>query len=281
MKLDDRDIVCQRDFSPLSAAELMAEIELYTDIALNSPLRDSDPEEILGPARALLARAEAAEADTADAEDLLEETESELSRFMDNLIAVVGDRVIVGDEVQFSAIVEAVTALLARAEAAEAEAGQLRDELAAMTERVTFARRSASLAENALETARSRWDEAERREKSIFDSAMGIADQRDTLATRVAELEAALDAERAAWQWRPVTEDWPHYHDRVVIAHWGGTWAQFARRVQSDDGEDEWLLDDGRKFDFESASVALLTSPPPLPHWMPLPSHPDGREFLL
>lgn len=67
MKLDDRDIVCQRDFSPLSAAELMAEIELYTDIALNSPLRDSDPEEILGPARALLARAEAAEADTADA----------------------------------------------------------------------------------------------------------------------------------------------------------------------------------------------------------------------
>ena len=144
MKLDDRDIVCQRDFSPLSAAELMAEIELYTDIALNSPLRDSDPEEILGPARALLARAEAA----------------------------------------------------------EAEAGQLRDELAAMTERVTFARRSASLAENALETARSRWDEAERREKSIFDSAMGIADQRDTLATRVAELEAASDAQG----WRPVTE---------------------------------------------------------------------------
>lgn len=147
MKLDDRDIVCQRDFSPLSAAELMAEIELYTDIALNSPLRDSDPEEILGPARALLARAEAA----------------------------------------------------------EAEAGQLRDELAAMTERVTFARRSASLAENALETARSRWDEAERREKSIFDSAMGIADQRDTLATRVAELEAAL----AGQQWRPGSETPP------------------------------------------------------------------------
>lgn len=77
---------------------------------------------------------------------------------------------------------------------------------------------------------------------------------------RLVELEAAQ-------QWRPVTEDWPHYHDRVVIAHWGDTWAQFARRVQSDDGEDEWLLDDGRKFDFESASVvALLTSPPPLPH---------------
>lgn len=69
--------------------------------------------------RAALARAEAAEADTADAEDLLEETESELSRFMDNLIAVVGD------EVQFSAIVEAVTALRTRAEAAEARTEEL------------------------------------------------------------------------------------------------------------------------------------------------------------
>lgn len=87
----------------------------------------------------------------------------------------------------------------------------------------------------------------------------------DVALDRVGELQAELAAHRAAHRWRPVTEDWPHYHDRVVIAHWGGTWAQFARRVQSDDGEDEWLLDDGRKFDFESASVALLTSPPPLP----------------
>ena len=96
-----------------------------------------------------------------------------------------------------------------------------------------------------------------------------LAELEEALAAanrRVAMVNAAIAAERAAWQWRPVTEDWPHYHDRVVIAHWGGTWAQFARRVQSDDGEDEWLLDDGRKFDFESASVALLISPPPLPH---------------
>ena len=85
-------------------------------------------------------------------------------------------------------------AALARAEAAEAEAARLRDGLAAMSERVTLAQRSASLAENALGTARSRWEEAERREKSIFDSAMGLADQRDSLAARVAELEAALGA---------------------------------------------------------------------------------------
>ena len=99
----------------------------------------------------------------------------------------------------------------------------------------------------------------------VYDDLLATIEERDAALARVAELEAALAAERAAWQWRPVTEDWPHYHDRVVIAHWGGTWAQFARRVQSDDGEDEWLLDDGRKFDFESASVALLISPPPLP----------------
>ena len=135
---------------------------------------------------------------------------------------------------------------IARAEAAkvelEAEVRDLRDRVGEATE------------------AAAEWQDA-----YAMNEVYGPT-QLEMLRARVAGLEAALDAERAAWQWRPVTEDWPHYHDRVVIAHWGGTWAQFARRVQSDDGEDEWLLDDGRKFDFESASVALLTSPPPLPH---------------
>ena len=125
----------------------------------------------------------------------------------------------------------AYRALLARAEAAEALAYERLEDMLFAEQRATDADLRAEAAE--AEAAR--------------------------LAARLAELEAAQ-------QWRPVTEEWPHYHDRVVIAHWGGTWAQFARRVQSDDGEDEWLLDDGRKFDFESASVALLTSPPPLPH---------------
>lgn len=151
-------------------------------------------------------------------------------------------------------LVKSNRAALARAEAAEAEAGQLRDELAAMTERVTFARRSASLAENALETARSRWDEAERREKSIFDSAMGIADQRDTLATRVAELEAASDAQG----WRPVTEKpaapgrylvwcpspWPGYEIAPYDRGWGYIDLRFT-------------------------------------HWQPLPPAPDTQEPTL
>ena len=76
-------------------------------------------------------------------------------------------------------------AALARAEAAEALINEYH-------ERTVAAEREASLCANALETARSRWAEAERREKSIFDDAMGIADQRDALVTRVAELEAQL-----------------------------------------------------------------------------------------
>ncbi len=144
MKPDEHDIICEQDYSPLSNAELVEAIERYAAIMHTAPLVDFDLEWITGPARALLARAEAA----------------------------------------------------------EAEAARLRDGLAAMSERVTLAQRSASLAENALGTARSRWEEAERREKSIFDSAMGLADQRDSLAARVAELEAQL----AAQQWRPVTE---------------------------------------------------------------------------
>ena len=61
-------------------------------------------------------------------------------------------------------------AALARAEAAEALINEYH-------ERTVAAEREASLCANALETARSRWAEAERREKSIFDDAMGIADK--------------------------------------------------------------------------------------------------------
>ena len=61
-KLDRMDIKCVRDYSPLSNAELMAEIEFYVGVAFDSPLRDPDPEEVLGPARALFDRAEAAQA---------------------------------------------------------------------------------------------------------------------------------------------------------------------------------------------------------------------------
>ena len=65
MKLDDRDIVCETDYSPLSSAELAAQIEWHASAM--SGATDYDLERITGPARALLARAEAAEAERDDA----------------------------------------------------------------------------------------------------------------------------------------------------------------------------------------------------------------------
>ena len=69
MNTDDRDIVCEQDYTPLSNAELLTQIEQYTAIMYTSPIIDFDLEWITGPARALLARAEAAEAEARDARD--------------------------------------------------------------------------------------------------------------------------------------------------------------------------------------------------------------------
>ena len=66
MNTDDRDIVCEQDYTPLSNAELLTQIEQYTAIMYTSPIIDFDLEWITGPARALLARAEAAEAEAAE-----------------------------------------------------------------------------------------------------------------------------------------------------------------------------------------------------------------------
>ena len=66
MNTDDRDIVCEQDYTPLSNAELLTQIEQHTAIMYTSPIIDFDLEWITGPARALLARAEAAEAEAAE-----------------------------------------------------------------------------------------------------------------------------------------------------------------------------------------------------------------------
>lgn len=62
MKLDDRDITCETDYTPLSNAELVEAIEQHVAIMYTSPIIDFDLEWIIGPARALMARVEAAEA---------------------------------------------------------------------------------------------------------------------------------------------------------------------------------------------------------------------------
>ena len=61
MKLDDRDIICEQDYTTLSNAELVAHIERYAGLMHSTPLSDGEwLDDILGPARVLLTRAEAA-----------------------------------------------------------------------------------------------------------------------------------------------------------------------------------------------------------------------------
>lgn len=86
MKLDDRDIVCEQDYTPLSNAELVAHIERYAGLMHSTPLSDGEwLDDIIGPARVLMARAEAAEALAAERlEDALfaeqRATDAELER---------------------------------------------------------------------------------------------------------------------------------------------------------------------------------------------------------
>lgn len=135
MKLDDRDIVCEQDYTPLSNAELVAHIERYAGLMHSTPLSDGEwLDDIIGPARALMARAEVAD--------------SLAYERLENLLFVEQ-----------------------RADDAEIE----RDE------------------------AIARAEEAE---------------------ARVAELEAALAAERAAHQWRPVSQKPMHtLRYQVVLQH--------------------------------------------------------------
>ena len=67
MKLDDRDIICQQDYAPLSNAELLTQIEENLEWLRGAALFDT--ERVMGPVRALLARAEAAEAEAARLRD--------------------------------------------------------------------------------------------------------------------------------------------------------------------------------------------------------------------
>lgn len=62
MKLDDRDIIGEQDYTTLSNAELVAHIEEYARLMHNTPLTGGEwLDDIIGPARVLLTRAEAAE----------------------------------------------------------------------------------------------------------------------------------------------------------------------------------------------------------------------------
>jgi hypothetical protein len=97
------------------------------------------------------------------------------------------------------------------------------------------------------------------------DTHADLLAERNRLKICVAELEAQL----AAQQWRPVTEDWPPYNERVIIGYaggYGGGWSAFARRVRTDNRDgDDWLMDDDTTLAFESAVVAMQRPLPPAP----------------
>ena len=61
MKSDDRDITCETDYTPLSNAELAAQIEWHASAMSGASAYVL--ERITGPARALMARVEAAKAE--------------------------------------------------------------------------------------------------------------------------------------------------------------------------------------------------------------------------
>ena len=198
MKLDDRDIVCQQDYTPLSNAELVEAIERYAAIMHTAPLIDFDLEWITGPARALAAR--------------VAELEATLGRL---------------------------------------------DALAPDYELPDGAAVAEAIASGYILTAGCR---------DIHGKVAGVAAverNNEMLRARVAELEAQL----AAQQWRPVTNDWPPYNERVIIGYgggYGGGWCVFARRVRTDD-RDDWLMDDDTTLAFESAVVAMRRPLPPAP----------------
>ena len=100
---------------------------------------------------------------------------------------------------------------------------------------------------------------------AFLEYLRGVEQRLVAAEARVAELESQL----AAQGWRPVTEDWPPYNERVIIGHgggYGGGWCVFARRVRTDDRDgDDWLMDDDTTLAFESAVVAMRRPLPPAP----------------
>ena len=167
MKPDDRDIVCETDYSPLSNEELAAQIEWHA--AAMSGVSAYVLERITGPARALMARVEAAER---DARNDLDDAELHLRRAE-----------------------AAATALAARVAELEATLGRL-DALAPDYELPDGAAVAEAIASGYILTAGCR---------DIHGKVAGVAAverNNEMLRARVAELEATL----AAQGWRPVTE---------------------------------------------------------------------------
>ena len=115
----------------------------------------------------------------------------------------------------------------------------------------------------------ARVEAAERDARNDLDDAELHLRRAEAAATALAARVAELESQLAAQGWRPVTEDWPPYNERVIIGHgggYGGGWSAFARRVRTDNRDgDDWLMDDDTTLAFESAVVAMRRPLPPAP----------------
>jgi hypothetical protein len=163
-------------------------------------------------------------------------------------------------------------AVIARAEAAEAEA---EDAILAASD----AAQREENAMHALSHFRARVAELEAQVASHRRDYNNLYDDYHEMRHKLADIGAMLRAARqrvaelesqlAAQQWRPVTEDWPPYNERVIIGYaggYGGGWSAFARRVRTDNRDgDDWLMDDDTTLAFESAVVAMQRPLPPAP----------------
>ena len=101
MKPDDRDIICEQDYTPLSNAELVAHIETYARLMHSTPLSGAKwLDDIIGPARVLLNRnsAQAARMRTAAARvaDLESQLAAQQWRPVTAEWPLYGERVIIG-----------------------------------------------------------------------------------------------------------------------------------------------------------------------------------------
>ena len=116
MKLDDRDIICETDYSPLSGEELVTQIEWHA--AAMSGATAYDLERITGPARALLARAEVLEVAFANSHELNETLGNENRTLLARAEAAEASREALADRLVFE--MEQRETVAAEAEAAEA-----------------------------------------------------------------------------------------------------------------------------------------------------------------
>jgi predicted nucleic acid-binding Zn-ribbon protein len=190
---------------------------------------------------ALMARAEAAEAERNDANTEAARLK-EAGRMVQEEVTAWRD--------SYEALNEQRLALAARVAELEAEAARLRQELEVQQGRAKtlLNRNSAQAARMRALLARAEAAEAEvvdlHRQLAEMAAAMEeIEDERLALAARVAELEAQL----AAQGWRPVTEDWPPYG----VQHLGRAMLDSPTMLvtrTTDDGDEVWQDTDGLLF---------------------------------